>query len=153
MDSIEIEYLAKLAVLEKQFDALYRDVGVHFGLPDCMMWILYFLISSSEEITQQDLIEKMMFPKQTINSAVKALLHKGLVTLMMIPHTKNRKKILLTEAGKDLAANTVEKMRVAEMGAVRNMGEKRMKQFVKLFSEFFASMKNEFIKDGLVYDK
>jgi len=63
------EYLMNIAKQEKQFDALYRNAGTLFGLPDCAMWILYFLSTSEDELSQQDLIEKMMFPKQTINSA------------------------------------------------------------------------------------
>ena len=101
------EYLMSIGNQEKQFDALYRNVGTFFGLPDCAMWILYFLSSSEQELSQQDLIEKMMFPKQTINSAVTGLAKKGLVELCMIPGTRNRKKVMLTETGKALAENTV----------------------------------------------
>ena len=134
---------------EKQFDALYRSAGARLGLPDCAMWVLYFLISADEELTQQELIGKMMFPKQTINSAVANLVKKKLVKLEMIPGTKNRKKVLLTTAGTELAVNSVGRMRNAELHAVRSMGEKRMKQFANLYSEFFEAMKDAFTKDGL----
>ena len=70
------------------------------------MWILYFLASSDEDISQQELIEMMMFPKQTINSSVKTLSEKGLLTLEMIPGTRNKKRILLTEGGRKKAGET-----------------------------------------------
>lgn len=63
------EYLTEIGTQEKQFDALYRGAASLFGLPDCSMWVLYYLVSAEGDISQQDLIEKMMFPKQTINSA------------------------------------------------------------------------------------
>jgi transcriptional regulator, MarR family len=70
------EYLAELGVQEKQYDVLYRKVANAFELPDCSMWILYYLSSSENPLSQQDLIEKMMFPKQTINSAVTGMVKK-----------------------------------------------------------------------------
>ncbi len=37
------EYLMHIARQEKQFDALYRSIGALWGLPDCTMWILYYM--------------------------------------------------------------------------------------------------------------
>ena len=64
------EYLRQMAIHEKRFDAMYQEAGAGFSLPDCSMRVLYFLIFSVEPITQQDLIEEMMFPEQTISSSV-----------------------------------------------------------------------------------
>ena len=149
MDGKEKEFLMRISTQEKQFDALYRGVASRFGMPDCAMWVLYFLISSDEPLTQQDLIEKMMFPKQTINSAVMALAKKGLLELQMIPGTRNRKNILLTESGVETAHNTVEKMRRAEERAVTSMGAEKTEQFAELYREFFSKLQQEFQKEGL----
>lgn len=144
------EYLSRIAAQEKQFAALYRSVGAQFGLPDCTMWALYYLVSSEESLTQQDLIEKMMFPKQTINSAIMNLVKNGSVELQIVPGTRNRKTILLTDTGRKLAENTVKRMYEAELRAAANMGEKKMERFSKLYSEFFAALQSEFEKEGLI---
>ena len=144
------EYLMNIAKQEKQFDALYRNAGALFGLPDCAMWILYFLSTSEDELSQQDLIEKIMFPKQTINSAVAGLEKKGLIELTMIPGTRNRKKLTLTEAGNEMANKTVSKMYQAECRAVEQMGAERMKQYIELYRDFFICLQEEFKKDGLI---
>lgn len=144
------EYLMNIGRQEKQFDALYRNAGVLFGLPDCAMWILYFLSSSEQELSQQDLIEKMMFPKQTINSAVTRLAKKGIVELSMIPGSRNRKKITLTEAGKRLAENTVDRMFKAECHAVEQMGAERMATYIELYHDFFTCLRQGFQKEGLI---
>ena len=144
------EYLMNIAKQEKQFDALYRNAGALFGLPDCAMWILYFLSISEDELSQQDLTEKMMFPKQTINSAVAGLAKKGLIELTMIPGTRNRKKLTLTEAGNAMANNTVSRMYQAECRAVEQMGADRMTQYLELYSDFFTCLQKEFQKDGLI---
>ena len=143
------EYLSQLATQEKKYAALYRAVGGKFGLPDCTMWALYYLVSSDEPLTQQDLIEKMMFPKQTINSAIMNLVKSGDVELQIVPGTHNRKTILLTEAGTKLANDTVKRMYEAELRAVEAMGTEKMEQFNNLYSEFFSALQSEFAKEGL----
>ena len=149
MDLMANEYLRQMAVQEKRFDAMYREAGAKFGLSDCSMWVLYFLISSGEPISQQDLIEKMMFPKQTINSAVMKLAKDGLVKLFTTPGMGNRKTIALTETGMDLANSTVWRLLKAELRAVKNMGTERAEQFIQLYSELFSAIQEEFIKEGL----
>ena len=144
------EYLSQIAAQEKKYAALYRAVGSKFGLPDCTMWALYYLVSSDEPLTQQDLIEKMMFPKQTINSAIMNLVKSGDVELQIVPGTRNRKTILLTDTGRKLAEDTVKRMYEAELRAVENMGEKKMEQFRKLYSDFFDSLKTAFRKEGII---
>ena len=144
------DYLMNIGRQEKQFDALYRNAAAFFGLPDCAMWILYFLSSSEQELSQQDLTEKMMFPKQTINSAVTGLTKKGLIELSMIPGTRNRKKITLTAIGKEFAEKTVVRMYKAECRAVEQMGFERMTTYMELYHDFFTCLQHEFQKDGLI---
>ena len=143
------EYLLKIGGQEKQFDALYRNTAVLFGLPDCAMWVLYYLTVTEGTITQQDLIEKMMFPKQTINSAVIGLEKKGLVELTMIPGTRNKKKIILTRSGSALVNNTVGRILKAECRAVERMGVEAMTAFIELHHRFYDCLRCEFQKDGL----
>ena len=149
MKNKEKAFLMNISTQEKQFDALYRGVASRFMMSDCAMWVLYFLISSDDLLTQQDLIEKMMFPKQTINSAVMNLVKKGLVELQMIPGTRNRKNIILTATGNQIAHNTVEKMRKAEERAAASLGEDKMERYAELYQEFFTALQREFQKEGL----
>ena len=149
MDSKSIDYLTQLAAREKQFDALYREVSTKFDLSDCAMWVFYFLVSSNEPITQQYLIEKMMFPKQTINSAVMKLSKEGLVQLQIIPGTRNRKTILLTDTGTKLAKATVERMLHAELRAVEAIGDEHMEQFISLYNSFYSHLQQAFQDEGL----
>ncbi len=142
--------LAEIAKQEKQFHALYRNVGATFGLPDCAMWVLYYLAISKEVITQQKLTELMMFPKQTINSAVTNLANKEYVELQVIAGTRNKKKIVLTPSGTKLSQRTVSRMYDAECRAASTLGAEKMSEFLKLYSMFYESLNNEFRKEGLV---
>ena len=144
------EYLLRIAKQEKQFDALYRHAGAFFHLPDCAMWVLYYLHISEDELSQQDLIEKMMFPKQTINSAVANLTRKKFVELSAIPGAKNRKKITLTKSGMELADQTVGRMYRAECRAVEQLGTERMRAYLEPYHDFYTYLHQEFQRDGLI---
>ena len=149
MPDTAADYLTEIAVREKQFDALYRKAGSRFGLPDCPMWTLYYLAWSEVPMSQQDLIEKMLFPKQTINSAVMYLARRGFVELQVIPGTRNRKDVILTPLGKEVAGNTVMRMRAAEERAIAALGEEKAALYSSLYQDFYAAMLREFQKEGL----
>ena len=130
------EYLSEMNAQEKRFGALYRQTALQFGLSECSMWVLYFLIVADKPLTQQELGERMMFPKQTINSAVAGLVQKGLLELQPSPDSRSRKQLLLTPDGEELARNTVKKMRTAEERAVKALGQEKIEQFIALHDEF-----------------
>ena len=102
------------------------------------------------KLISEELQELMMFPKQTINSAVTGLVKRGYIELEMIPGTRNRKKIILTKSGKAFAEGNVGKMIAAETRAISDMGEKKMKQYIRLHDEYFALLEEKFEKEGLI---
>lgn len=144
------QYLTEAGMQEKRYDALYRKCASVFGLPDCAMWILYYLSSSDEELSQQDLIDKMLFPKQTINSSTIKLADQGMLELTPIPGTKNKKKITLTEQGRKLAEGTVVRIRRAEVQAVKDMGKQKMEQFLTLYREFYECLEAAIKNEGII---
>lgn len=143
-------YLSALNAQEKRFGALYRQAAAGFDLSECAMWVLYFLTTADELLTQQELIERMQFPKQTINSAVSGLAQKGYVELRRIPGTRNRKNILLTSSGAALAESTVMRMRAAEERAVKQLGAETLAQYIALHEEFLDALLAEFEKEGVI---
>ena len=143
------QYLWKLAQQERMFSSLYRGVSTSCGLSDCQFWALYYMISTEEPITQQDLVNLMLFPKQTINSAVAGLVQKGYVILEMIPGTRNKKNLILTPSGKKLTGETVFRLRQAEIQAVRSMTHGKMETYLSLQDELLSLLGKEFETAGL----
>ena len=88
--------------LYKESDRIGDDYAAHFGMNNTAFWVLYTLSRADKPVTQNDLCEEWFFPAQTINSAVSGLVKKELVQLEPIPGTRNRKSIVLTEAGREL---------------------------------------------------
>ena len=67
--------------LHKRMDAVYHAYAKQTGLSDAAFWLLYSLYERGAPGTQKDLCNLWFFSPQTINSALKALEQKGLLTL------------------------------------------------------------------------
>lgn len=144
-----IEYLSAISKNEKMFSKLYQAASEKFNLPEGSLWILYFLIFSDEDVTQLDIAERMMIPKQTINSATSNLVAQGLVKLEKIDGSK-RKKILLTEKGRKFTEKTVRHILNAECRAVEKMGFEKISHYIELYREFYECMRDEFQDEGII---
>ena len=81
-----------------------------------------------------------MFPKQTINSAVINLAQKGYLELRTVPEKRSSKQVILSPEGKQLALNTVKKMRTAEERAVKALGPEKIEHFIALHNEFMEQI-------------
>ena len=127
----------------KEQDAIYHGVAVRHGLSDTALWVLYILHIKSGDCTQQDLIRQCFFSKQTVNTAVSGLVKKGYLTLEMIPGTRNRKRLLLTEAGKAIVAETAQPMREAEKRAYGALSEAELEQYLAMTERLTQSLRIE----------
>ncbi|MBQ6062584.1 MAG: hypothetical protein IJK87_02985 [Prevotella sp.] len=134
------EYLSEMNAQEKRFGALYRQAALQFGMSECAMWVLYYLISSDEPLTQHQLTERIMFPKQTINSAVMSLTQKGYLELRTILEKRSCKQVFLSPKGKQLALSTVKKVWTAEERAVKILGQEKVEMFIALHDEFMEQI-------------
>ena len=143
------DILNEMARCDRAFGSLYREAAREFGLSEAAMWVLYSAASSGAPVSQCDLSGAMGLSKQTVNSAVASLEAKGLIELHPVPGTRNRKDIVLTEAGEELASRTVGRMREAEARAVESLGDDKARLYVELHDEFIATLEWEFEKEGI----
>lgn len=126
--------------LKFAYEALYRDVATFFELPPTAVWVLYSLMDADGELVQQDLGNRWRFPKQTVNSTIKNLCRDGYVTLTVIPGTKNRKMIQLTEQGKALVERTTRLLAQAEERAATHLTDEEQTQYLALSQKFYDSL-------------
>ena len=133
MMSLENEkWIIRRNRLKFSYEALYRDVATFFNLPPTSVWVLYSLMDADGELVQQDLGNHWRFPKQTVNSAIKNLCKDGYMTLTVIPGTKNRKMIQLTEVGRELVEKTTRLLAQAEERAASHLTEEEQTQYLAL---------------------
>ncbi len=127
--------------LYKESDRIYNDYAAHFGMNNTAFWVLYTLSHVDEPVTQNDLCKEWFLPAQTINSAVSGLVKDGLVRLEPIPGTKNRKSIVLTEAGRELCGRTISTVDEIERAAMLDFTEEERELYLSLFRRHLENLK------------
>lgn len=137
------EWIVQRNRQKRAYEALYHDIAVYSGLSDTVLWILYTLMDADGRMSQQDLVDKWFFPKQTINSAVQNLSTKGYVTLSVVPHTGNRKLVQLTESGRTLVNSTVVLLAEAEFHAASHMTEEERTVYLSLSRKYYGFPEEE----------
>lgn len=127
--------------LYKESDRICNDYAAHFGMNNTAFWVLYTLSHVDEPVTQNDLCKEWFLPAQTINSAVSGLVKDGLVRLEPIPGTKNRKSIVLTEAGRELCGRTISMVDEIERAAMLDFTEEERELYLSLFRRHLENLK------------
>lgn len=136
--------LLMLSNTKKKFNSLYHEEALRLGISDTALWILYSIFGAEETFTQYDLCEAWQYPRQTVNSAITSLIKVGYVTLEVIPGTRNRKAIHLTENGLVFCKKNILPLYLAEERAYLQMSEKELDTFVALYEKQYALLKKEF---------
>lgn len=142
-NSLFFHYLLEYNTIFKENDVIYRRMAAQFGLSDSAFWILYCLRENATPLTQKQLCESIYMSKQTINSALKSLERNGFITLAT-GKDRRSKFLVLTEAGQELAARTVDLVIEQEQLAIASMGQESMKQFLSLFRIYTDALKQHF---------
>ena len=124
-------------------NALYHATAARFGLSDTVFWVLYSLYCTKPQ-TQAQLNADWCLPKQTLNSAVRGMLDKGLLELTPAPGCRHGKLLHLTPAGRALAEATVAQVIRAEHSAMCRMGLERARQNLALGQEYLQFLRKEF---------
>lgn len=140
------EQLVRLNQQFKAFDALYHDVAAKFELSDSAFWILYALCESEREFTQNDLCDDWFYPKQTVNSAISNLVKSGYVRLEVVPGTRNRKIIRLTDAGYQFSQQNVQALMKSEQRAFDQLTEQERQTYLALTDKHLSLLRKEIEK-------
>lgn len=143
MDEKLQQQLQVLNRLYKESDHIYSSLASKLGMTDTTFWVLYAIAHSEEPMTQNDLCSDFFFPVQTIHSSINNLRKDGLVELQVIPGTRNRKAILLTEKGKTFVANTMIKADEIEKNAFLCFNEEERESYLSLFKRHIEYLKSE----------
>ena len=143
MDTKLEQQLQVLNRLYKESDHIYSRLAAKLGMTDTTFWVLYAVSHSEEPMTQNDLCNDFFFPVQTINSAINNLKKNGLLELQVIPGTRNRKAIILTEKGKIFVTNTINKADEIEKNAFLLFNEEERELYLSLFRRHIDYLNSE----------
>ncbi len=112
------QFLESINQQIKELAAVYRDAVAESDVSENEFWIWYTLLNMGQDYTQQDICNAWSLSKQTVNTIIMHMVQKGYAELCPIPHTKNRKRIVLTETGKQYGKTLVTPISQAEQCAL-----------------------------------
>uniref|UniRef100_UPI00402583A4 MarR family winged helix-turn-helix transcriptional regulator n=1 Tax=Gemmiger formicilis TaxID=745368 RepID=UPI00402583A4 len=149
MEEKESQARALLDKTNRQFNecnALYHAAAQRCGLSDAAFWTLYALVTSCEPLTQNRIAADWGIPKQTLNSAVAAMVKKGLLALSPGKGAHSGKIVTLTAEGRALAERTVVPVIAAEEKAIRAFGLASVEEMHRLTQRHLECLQREFEK-------
>lgn len=127
-----------------EYNALYHAAAQRCGLSDAAFWTLYALVTSCEPLTQNRIAMDWGIPKQTLNSAVTAMVKKGLVEICPGKGAHSGKIVTLTDEGRALAERTVVPVIAAEEKAIRAFGLASAEEMHRLAQRHLECLQREF---------
>ena len=127
----------------KGLAGLYHGALSRSAVSDNEFWVWYTLVTMDGEYSQQDICALWSLPKQTVNTIIRRMVRQGLAVLEVVPGTRNRKIIRLTEAGRKHGEMVVTPVSEAEQRAFRRMPEEDQLRFVDVMGKYLDMLKEE----------
>lgn len=125
----------------KKIDREYHNVAQKFGLSDSVMLILYTVSNNGNECMLSEITHFSGLSKQTVNSAIRKLESEGLIYLELVGLRK--KKICLTEKGKEFSKNTVCKIIDIENEIYNSWSPEEWDLYLSLTQRFLEDFKEK----------
>lgn len=131
----------------KDLDRIYSRFAKECGLSDGEYWALVMIREGCT--TQTQIREEFSLNKQTIHSAIKQLVKKGLIRLETKEDNQREKKILLTKEGEDFIRNHIDGMIQLEKKAwdmIRNEEQEQLIALSQRYNDLLESELERYLK-------
>lgn len=126
-----------------ELTSIYRTAVGQSGISENEFWVWYILILTDGEHSQQDICNTWSFSKQTINTIIRHMVEKGYATLEVVPGTRNRKNILLTEAGRQYGESIIMPIADAEQRTLDRMDYAEFAACIAALGKYIKTLKEE----------
>lgn len=138
----EIETIIELDdKLNNEQNIIYHNVSVAMGLSDSASRLLYVLYIAETPCTQKEICSEWFFSKQTINTTIRNLVQKEYIILESVEGSKKEKYICLTKSGRELAEQTVSKLRNAEVKAYSKLMKEEQERYIRIHTKLNTYLK------------
>lgn len=142
------EYLELVNQQIKELVGIYRGAVSRSGISENEFWVWYSLVAVDGEYSQQDICSTWSLSKQTVNTIVMHMVQKGFVSLEVVPGTRNRKNIRLTQAGREYGESIVMPISQAEQKAFEKLPIESWAACTRAFSQYIVALKEEIHETG-----
>ncbi len=127
-------------ILAWETESLYHAISLQFGLTDSAVNILYLICFEGGKAMLSDIVKYSGLQKQTINSSMRNLEKKGILTLEKV--NGKMKCAVLTQEGSALCDRSVRKLIEWENTAMSSFTDREVNTFLRLMNKYLMSMKN-----------
>lgn len=127
----------------KELSGIYHQAAVRLGISDNEFWVWYTVFVMGEEYSQQDICEIWSLPKQTVNSVVMNMVKRGFIKLEVVPGTRNRKLLRLTDKGKSYGEAVVRPIFEAEYRTIARLTEEERQLCISLLNKYIRYLREE----------
>ena len=132
--------------LRGELEAVYHMMSLKLGLSDSASMILYAICEEGDSRPLSEICHLSGLSKQTINSSIRKLETEGILYLEKTD--SKSKKVFLTEAGKDLAQRTVQKIHRTENTILASWPPQDVEKYLELTERLLAALKEEAVRIG-----
>ena len=122
-----------------EFDSAYGLLAKSCGLSGTEYWALILIHEGVE--TQREISEQLSLSRQTLNSAFKQLIRKGLIQLSPLEHDQRSKRALLTQEGRRFVESTIARTRRMEEQAWQTLTREEQADLIRLTRQFSSSLR------------
>lgn len=122
-----------------EFDAVYGMLAKSCGLSGTEYWALILIHEGVE--TQREISEQLSLSRQTLNSAFRLLVRKGLIRLEPFAHDQRSKRALLTQEGRRFVETTIARTRQVEEQAWQTLTGAEQADLIRLTRQFSAALR------------
>ena len=122
-------------------NSIYENWAKHHDLTINSLFTLYLIYENPEHCTLSFLCEKLLFPKQTINTILDSFEDKGYLTRETSANDKRSKNILLTKAGGQYAASLLTELLNFEQEAFLQMSSAEREGMMNGNFAFYHNLK------------
>ncbi len=126
-------------IIAWETDALYHKISLSFSLTDSALNILYIIYYSGKSAELREIVQYSGLQKQTVNSALRNLEEKGIITLESV--NRKSKSASLTPKGTALCEKSVKKLIEWEDSALASFSESELSLFLSLMEKYLLSLK------------
>lgn len=144
--------LTRFNRIYKEMDVIYHKYAKSLGISDTAFWILYCVSTHNASLTQRDLCNDWSFAPQTVNSALKDMEKRKLISLEPVPGNKKNKWIHLSEEGEKLVSDAIIPLIHTECDSFSVLSAEECEQMLSL-TDRYATMLRGRIEEMIKRDK
>lgn len=116
-------------------NGLYERWFQETGLNGCLAQTLYALYREPG-LSQKEISQRYMMPRQTVNNVIKALEREGYIALLPDPKDGRGRLIAFTPSGKAYAEQTLKPLLALDREVIGRVGQRKLRQLIEALQAY-----------------